>query len=63
MHANFYIVNAGVIHLTKIIDAQETLISKCYLGSIFGLRPFFAKNNYALNAIANEDAIVYAIKA
>jgi CBS domain-containing protein len=61
LHANFYIVNAGVIHLTKIIDAQETLISKCYLGSIFGLRPFFAKNNYALNAIANEDAIVYAI--
>ena len=61
LHANFYIVNSGVIHLTKIIDAQETLISKCYLGSIFGLRPFFAKNNYALNAIANEDAIVYAI--
>ena len=26
----------------------------------FGLRPF-CKNNYALNAIANEDAIVYAI--
>lgn len=61
LHANFYIVNSGVIHLTKIIDAQETLISKCYLGSIFGLRPFFAKNNYALNAIANEDSIVYAI--
>lgn len=61
LHPNFYIVNSGVVHLTKIIDAQETLISKCYLGSIFGLRPFFAKNNYALNAIANEDAIVYAI--
>lgn len=61
LHQNFYIVNAGVIHLTKIIDAQETLVSKCYVGSIFGLRPFFAKNNYSLNAIANEDAIVYAI--
>lgn len=61
LHRNFYIVNAGVIHLTKIIDAQETLVSKCYVGSIFGLRPFFAKNNYALNSIANEDAVVYAI--
>lgn len=61
LHRNFYIVNAGVIHLTKIIDAHETLVSKCYVGSIFGLRPFFAKNNYALNSIANEDAVVYAI--
>lgn len=61
LHRNFYIVNAGIIHLTKIIDAQETLVSKCYVGSIFGLRPFFAKNNYSLNAIANEDAVVYAI--
>lgn len=61
LHKNFYIVHSGIIHLTKIIDAQETLISKCYVGSIFGLRPFFAKNNYALNSIANEDAVVYAI--
>lgn len=61
LHQNFYIVNSGIIHLTKIIDAQETLISKCYVGSIFGLRPFFAKNNYSLNSIANEDAVVYAI--
>ena len=61
LHKNFYIVNSGIIHLTKIVDAQETLVSKCYIGSIFGLRPFFAKNNYSLNSIANEDAIVYAI--
>ncbi len=61
LHQNFYIVHSGIIHLTKIIDAQETLISKCYVGSIFGLRPFFAKNNYSLNSIANEDAVVYAI--
>ena len=61
LHTNFYIVNSGIVHLTKIIDAQETLITKCYTGSIFGLRPFFAKNNYALNSIANEDATIYAI--
>lgn len=61
LHGNFYLVNSGMIHLTKIIDAQETLVSKCYVGSIFGLRPFFAKNNYSLNAIANEDTIIIAI--
>lgn len=61
LHRNFYIVHSGIVHLTKIIDAQESLISKCYVGSIFGLRPFFAKNNYSLNSIANEDAVVYAI--
>ena len=61
LHQNFYIVHSGIIHLTKIIDAQETLISKCYVGSIFGLRPFFAKNNYSLNSLANEDVVVYAI--
>jgi CBS domain-containing protein len=61
LHKSFYIVNSGIIHLTKIVDAQETLVSKCYVGSIFGLRPFFAKNNYSLNSIANEDAVVYAI--
>lgn len=61
LHNHFYIVNSGIIHLTKIIDAQEALITKCYMGSIFGLRPFFAKNNYALNSIANEDSLIYAI--
>jgi CBS domain-containing protein len=29
LHKNFYIVNSGIIHLTKIVDAQETLVSKC----------------------------------
>lgn len=61
LHQHFYIVNSGIIHLTKIVDAQEALVSKCYVGSIFGLRPFFAKNNYPLNSVANEDVIVYAI--
>jgi CBS domain-containing protein len=47
--------------LTKILDAEEVLHSKCYSGNLFGLRPFFAKNNYVLNATANEDAILLAI--
>lgn len=61
LHDSFYIVYSGVVHLNKIIDSEEVLHSKCYPGNLFGLRPFFAKNNYILNAIANEDAILYAI--
>ena len=61
LHDSFYIVYSGVIHLTKVLDAEEVLHSKCYSGNLFGLRPFFAKNNYVLNATANEDAILYAI--
>jgi CBS domain-containing protein len=58
LHKNFYIVYNGTVHLTRIIDAEETLVSKCYVGSVFGLRPFFAKNNYSLNAISNEDTLI-----
>ena len=61
LHESFYIAYAGVVHLTKILDAEEVLHSKCYSGNLFGLRPFFAKNNYVLNATANEDAILLAI--
>ncbi len=61
LHDSFYIVYSGVVHLTKVLDAEEVLHSKCYSGNLFGLRPFFAKNNYVLNATANEDAILYAI--
>ena len=61
LHESFYIAYAGVVHLTKISDAEEVLHSKCYSGNLFGLRPFFAKNNYVLNATANEDAILLAI--
>ncbi len=61
LHKFFYIVNSGVIHLTKNIDAEDVLITKCYKGSIFGLRPFFAKNNYSLSSVANEDTIIFAL--
>ena len=61
LHDSFYVVASGVIHLTVISDAEETLLNKCYSGDIFGLRPFFAKNNYQMNAKAREESIVYAI--
>lgn len=61
LHDCFYVVASGVIHLTIISDAEETLLNKCYAGDIFGLRPFFAKNNYQMTAKAREESIVYAI--
>jgi len=61
LHDSFYVVASGVIHLTVISDAEETLLNKCYTGDIFGLRPFFAKNNYQMTAKAREETIVYAI--
>ncbi len=61
LHDSFYLVASGVIHLTVIADAEETLLNKCYTGDIFGLRPFFAKNNYQMTAKAREESIIYAI--
>lgn len=61
LHDSFYVVASGVINLSVISDAEETLLNKCYIGDVFGLRPFFAKNNYMMTAKAREDSIVYAI--
>ncbi|PAM96453.1 nucleotidyltransferase [Flavobacterium sp. IR1] len=61
LHDSFYVVASGVINLTKIADAEETIINKCHEGDIFGLRPFFAKNNYMMTAKAREESIIYAI--
>jgi CBS domain-containing protein len=61
LHDSFYVVASGVINLSVISDAEETLLNKCLPGDIFGLRPFFAKNNYMMTAKAREESIVYAI--
>lgn len=61
LHDSFYVVASGVINLSVIADAEETLLNKCYAGDVFGLRPFFAKNNYMMTAKSREDTIVYAI--
>ncbi|TDD94883.1 DUF294 nucleotidyltransferase-like domain-containing protein [Flavobacterium cellulosilyticum] len=61
LHDSFYVVASGVINLTVIADAEETLINKCVEGDVFGLRPFFAKNNYMMTAKAREESIIYAI--
>lgn len=61
LHSSFYVVASGVINLSVIADAEETLLNKCYAGDVFGLRPFFAKNNYMMTAKAREDCSIYAI--
>ncbi len=61
LHDSFYVVAQGVINLSVIADAEETLLNKCGPGDIFGLRPFFAKNNYMMTAKAREESLVYAI--
>ncbi len=61
LHDSFYVVASGVINLSVIADAEETLLNKCIEGDVFGLRPFFAKNNYMMTAKAREETIIYAI--
>jgi CBS domain-containing protein len=61
LHDCFYIVSSGTIHLSVVVDAEETLLNKCHSGDVLGLRPFFAKNNYMMTAKAREDSIVYAV--
>ncbi len=61
LHDSFYVVASGVVNISVIVDAEENIIDKCHEGSIFGLRPFFAKNNYKVTAKAREDSLVYAI--
>ncbi len=61
LHDSFYVVASGIINLSVISDAEETLLNKCLPGDVFGLRPFFAKNNYMMTAKAREESVVYAI--
>lgn len=61
LHDSFYVVASGVVNISVIVDAEENIIDKCHEGSIFGLRPFFAKNNYKVTAKAREESLVYAI--
>lgn len=61
LHDSFYVVVSGLINLSVISDAEETLLNKCAEGDVFGLRPFFAKNNYMMTAKARQESIVYAI--
>jgi len=61
LHDCFYVVASGLVNLSVISDAEDTILNKCHEGAIFGLRPFFAKNSYMMTAKAREESVVYAI--
>ena len=60
-HKHFYMVRNGGISLHKNSQNEKTLIDICDGGDIFGLRPLISNENYSLDAIANEESIVYGI--
>jgi CBS domain-containing protein len=59
LHDSFYVVASGVIHLSVIADAEETILNKCHEGAI--LVCVLRKNNYRMTAKAREESIIYAI--
>lgn len=61
IHNHFYMVRNGGISLHKNTKDNKILIDICDGGDIFGLRPLISKENYLLDAIANEESIVYGI--
>ena len=62
VHNYFYIVQKGAVDLQKINSKEEPeTIDKCDEGDVFGLRPLFAKENYQINAITDEESVIYAI--
>ncbi|WP_016988206.1 DUF294 nucleotidyltransferase-like domain-containing protein [Flavobacterium sp. ACAM 123] len=60
-HSFFYVVKDGAVGLSISYDEKQILIDKCDEGDILGLRPFFAKDNYLMDAMAHEESLVYAI--
>ncbi|APG59358.1 DUF294 nucleotidyltransferase-like domain-containing protein [Christiangramia salexigens] len=61
-HDFFYIVHKGAVDLQKVTENQEPeTIDKCDEGDVFGLRPLFAGENYQINAVTDEESVVYAI--
>ncbi len=61
LHDSFYVVFSGLIALSVITDAEETLLNRAAMGNVFGLRPFFGKNNYLMTAKAREESVILAI--
>lgn len=61
LHDKFYIIHKGAIALTKEINGKLETIDRFDEGDVFGLRPLFAKENYATNAVTEEESILYGI--
>lgn len=60
-HPFFYVVNKGAVSVLKSENDSMETIDKCDEGDIFGLRPLFAKENYLLHSIADEESILYGV--
>ncbi|QLE00315.1 CBS domain-containing protein [Galbibacter sp. BG1] len=60
-HHQFYIVHKGAVSIQRNENDVTETLDKCDEGDIFGLRPIFAKENYLISAIADEECILYAI--
>ncbi len=58
---HFYIINKGAVSLIKEKEGSSEVIDKFDEGDVFGLRPLFAKENYASTAITDEETILYGI--
>lgn len=61
LHQHFYIINKGAVILKKELNGHMEVADKFDEGDVFGLRPLFAKEHYAITAIADEETILYAI--
>lgn len=61
LHDKFYIIHKGAIALTKNSNATPETVDRFDEGDVFGLRPLFAKENYATNAVTEEESILYGI--
>ena len=58
-HAFFYVIQRGAVAL-RMGNGGE-VIDVCDEGDLFGLRPLIAGENYKLEAISQEESILYAI--
>ncbi|SFS88135.1 CBS domain-containing protein [Zhouia amylolytica] len=60
-HDQFYVVHKGAVELKREEKEKVKTVDHCDEGDIFGLRPLFANENYAITAITEEESIVYGI--
>ena len=58
-HDCFYVIHRGAVALRK--DQGGEIVDICDEGDLFGLRPLMAGENYKLEAVSQEDCILYTI--
>lgn len=60
-HTEFYVVQQGAVGLRSKSRSAASWIDICDEGDILGLRPLFADQTYAMEAVAREECVLYAI--